>query len=131
VVRQAGWLIAKHKAIDALKRLHSRQTEIKDISFDELLKTRVAHKLFTFTDGYQPPSLNGTFRRLMRDSGLEKSDDGQNRTLYSLRHTYATLELIEKRTDIHTLSKQMGNSAAMLEKHYSKMTATMVADRLA
>ena len=99
--------------------------------FEQLLKERTAHKLFTFTDGYQPPSLNGTFRRLMRDSDLEKGEDGQNRTLYSLRHTYATLELIEKRTDIHTLSRQMGNGVAMLEKHYSKMTATMAADRLA
>jgi len=51
--------------------------------------------------------------------------------MYSLRHTYATLELIKKRTDIHTLSKQMGNSAAMLEKRYSKMTAMIAADRLA
>jgi integrase len=67
----------------------------------------------------------------MRDSGLEKSEDGQNRTLYSLRHTYATLELVEKRTDIHTLAKQMGNSAAMIERHYSKLTATMAAEMLA
>jgi len=76
-------------------------------------------------------SLNGTFRRLMRDCGLLKSNEGQTRTLYSLRHTYATLELIENRTDIHTLAKQMGNSALMIEKHYSKLTATMAADRLA
>ncbi len=43
-------------------------------------------------------------------------------TLYSLRHTYATLELLENKTDIHTLAKQMGNSAAMIERHYSKLT---------
>ena len=49
----------------------------------------------------------------------------------SLRHTYATLELLNKGTDIHTLSKQMGNSAAMIERHYSKLTATMAADKLA
>ena len=67
----------------------------------------------------------------MRDSGLEKTADGQNRTLYSFRHTYATLELLKNSTDIHTLSKQMGNSAAMIERHYSKLTATMAADRLA
>jgi integrase len=125
------WLIAKHRAADVLRRLHCRQNDIKDISFDELLKTRVPHKLFRFSNGYQPPSLNGTFRRLMRDSGLEKNNEGQTLTLYSLRHTYATLELIENRTDLHTLAKQMGNSAAMIEKHYSKMTATMAADRLA
>jgi integrase len=41
------------------------------------------------------------------------------------------LELLENKTDIHTLSKQMGNSAAMIDRHYSKLTATMAADRLA
>ncbi|MFM8666569.1 MAG: integrase, partial [Betaproteobacteria bacterium] len=56
---------------------------------------------------------------------------GQNRTLYSLRHTYATLELLRGAVDIHTLSRQMGNSAAMIERHYSKLTATMAAERLA
>jgi integrase len=65
------------------------------------------------------------------DTGLLKNEDGQNRTLYSLRNTYATYELLRGGTDIHTLSKQMGNSAAMIERHYSKLTATMAADRLA
>jgi hypothetical protein len=51
----------------------------------------VPHKLFRFNGGYQPPSLNGTFKRLMRDTGLLKNEDGQNGTLYSLRHTYASL----------------------------------------
>lgn len=62
--------------------------------------------------------------------GLMKSADGQNRTLYSLRHTYATLALLEG-MDIHTRAKQMGNSAAMIERHYSKLTATMAAEGLA
>jgi integrase len=56
---------------------------------------------------------------------------GDNRTLYSLRHTYATMETLRSEIDIDTLSKQMGNSAAMIERHYSKLTATMAADRLA
>ncbi len=96
-----------------------------------MFATRVSHKLFRLSDGYQPVSLNGTFRRLMRDTGLLKNSEGQTRTLYSLRHTYATLELLKNSTDIHTLSKQMGNSAAMIERHYSKLTATMAAGRLA
>ena len=50
--------------------------------------------------------VNGTFRRLMRDSGHLKTAEGQNRTLYSLRHTYATLELLRGEMDIHTLSPQ-------------------------
>jgi integrase len=125
------WLIAKHKALEALQRLHQRQADIANIEFEDLFKTRISYKLFRISKNYQPPSLNGTFRRLMRDSGLLKSKEEQTRTLYSLRHTYATLELIENRTDIHTLAKQMGNSATMIEKHYSKLTATMAAERLA
>ena len=125
------WLIAKHRAVDVLKRLYARQTDLKHISFNDLFAERVPHLLFRFADGYQPPSMNGTFRRLMRDTGLLKNTEGQTRTLYSLRHTYATFELLRHSTDIHTLSKQMGNSAAMLEKHYSKLTATMAAERLA
>jgi integrase len=70
-------LIAKHKAVEALKRLHARQNDIKHIDFEELLKTRAPYKLFRFSDGYQPPSLNGIFRRLMRDCGLEKNNEEQ------------------------------------------------------
>ena len=61
----------------------------------------------------------------MRDSGLEKNTEGQTRTLYSLRHTYATFELLNNKTDIHTLSKQMGNSIAGCR------TRTRSADRTA
>ena len=125
------WLIAKHRAVDVLKRIHARQDDIKDIAFEDLFATRVPHLLFRYSDGHQPHSFVGTFRRLMRDSGLLKDTEGQTRTLYSLRHTYATLELLNNSTDIHTLSKQMGNSAAMIERHYSKLTATMAADKLA
>jgi integrase len=125
------WLIAKHRAVAVLERLHGRQRALATQSFETTLKERVTRRVFTFSDGYQPPSLNGTFRRLMRDSGLLKTAEGQNRTLYSLRHTYATLEMLRGGVDIHTLSKQMGNSAAMIERHYSKLTATMAAERLA
>jgi integrase len=125
------WLIAKHRAVDVLRRLHARQTDIKHMDFEDVLKTRTPQLLFRINNGYQPPSMNGTFKRLMRDTGLLKNTEGQTRTLYSLRHTYATLELLNNSTDIHTLSKQMGNSAAMIEKHYSKLTATMAADKLA
>ena len=125
------WLIAKHKAVDVLKRIHARQRDICQLSFETTMESRVPHLLFRFSDGHQPHSLVGTFRRLMRDSGLALDANGDNRTLYSLRHTYATLEMLRGEVDIHTLSKQMGNSAAMIERHYSKLTATMAAERLA
>jgi integrase len=70
------------------------------------------------------------FRRLLRHAELLTNNSGATRTLYSLRHTYATAELLAT-TDIHTLAKQMGTSVTMLERHYSKLTATLAAGKLA
>ena len=63
-------------------------------------------------------------------SCMRVDSGGQHRTLYSLRHTYATFALASG-IDIHTLARQMGTSVNMIERHYSKMTATMAAERLA
>ena len=67
----------------------------------------------------------------LRGSVRLANDSGKTRALYILRHTYATLQLLHGDVDLHTLSRQMGNSAAMLERHYSKLTATMAAEKLA
>ena len=124
------WLIAKHECVEALRRLHQNQPDISAMEFDEVIASKFEHKLFRFEDGTQPYEFTHVFARLMDESGLLKSTMGTNRTLYSLRHTYATNELLAG-TDIHTLSKQMGTSVLMLERHYSKMTATMAAAKLA
>ena len=34
-------------------------------------------------------------------------------------------------TEIHTLARQMGTGVLMLERHYSELTATLAADKLA
>ena len=119
------FIIAKHTALSILKLLWARQKAILDISSEGIFVSGLKQPVFAFCSGHQPPSLNGTFRRLMRDSGLLEVSDGQARTLYSLRHTYATLELLENGMDIHTSSRQMGNSAAIIEQCYSKFTEIM------
>ena len=123
-------LIAKHRAMDVLRRLHDRHTDIAELSFETTLTTSVTQKLFRTSTGYKQPSLNGTFRRLMRDTAFLVDVEGETRTLYSLRQNNATMELFNNKTSIHALSRQMGNSAAMLERQYSKLTAAMAADRL-
>jgi integrase len=124
------WLIAKHRAAAVFERLAARQKDLEGKSFETLLESPINLPVFRFSDGYRPHSLNAAFTRLMKQSGLLKGTDGQNRTLYSLRHTYATMELLAG-TDIHTLAKQLGNSAQMIEQYYSKLTATLAAERLA
>jgi integrase len=66
----------------------------------------------------------------MEESGLLEDHTGRKRTLYSLRHTYATFALAEG-IDIHTLARQMGTSVGMIERHYSKLTPMMSAEKLA
>jgi hypothetical protein len=125
-----GRLISKNRAVEVLQRPHARQADVVEMSFEALVQNRVPKKLFRFTNGYQPHSLNGTFRRLVSDSRLNNNEQGQTGLLYSLRRKCAILQLLHSNSDIHTLSKQMGNSAAMIERHYSKLTATMAADKL-
>jgi integrase len=124
------WLIAKHEARAALERLQQRQSKLKLITFDELLSSRVKDPVFVTSSGYQPHRIDGTFRRLLRDCGLEIGETGQRRTLYSLRHTYATQELLTNTISIHTLAKQIGTSVPMIERYYSKVTPANTAETL-
>ena len=55
---------------------------------------------------------------------------GEPRTLYSLRHTNSTMELLAG-NDTHTLARQIGTIVLMLEIHYSKFTEAMEAKKLA
>jgi len=125
-------LIAKHNVRETFERLISRDDLFRGKDLDTVLAEKHDVYLFKYSNGTQPKSFHTTFIWLMKASGLLKDTaTGQNRTLYSLRHTYATLALTDGAMDVHTLAKQMGTSVGMIEKHYSKLTATMAADRLA
>ena len=92
--------------------------------------SKVDEYVFRTRDGSRVKDWHGAFEILMKESGLLYDIEDQRRTLYSLRHTYATFELM-KGTDIHLLAKQMGTSIGMIEKHYSHLTLRMSAEILA
>jgi integrase len=126
------WLIARHETIPIIDRIRQRTAGMEELTLDQVLAQKRTEWLFALPGGERPYDYVHAFRRLMKASGLEKDPSGtQNRTLYSLRHTYATLSLIENNMDIHTLAKQMGTSIQMIEQHYSKLTPTLNAAKLA
>ena len=87
--------------------------------------------MFALSNGMTTDNLRGTFRIFLKQFGLLKDPrTAQNRTLYSLRHTYATFALADG-VPIHTLAKQMGTSVGMIERHYSKLTPMLSAEKLA
>ena len=72
-------------------------------------------------------SLNRAFNALLADLDLKTGSDGKTRTLGSFRHYYATRDL-KRGVSSHVMSKQMGNSTAMLDMHYSKVSPILNAE---
>ena len=112
-----------------LKRLQNRFTELADLTDKELYK----HKEFVFRLGngnfVKHERLAKNFKLFLQKYDLLENTAGEERSLYSLRHTYATFALIDG-TDMETLAVQMGTSISMLERHYSKLKPYMKASKL-
>ena len=121
--------IGRAGTIDYLKRIHARTDAIKDTDFYEMLKQKLDLPVFCLPDGTVTEHLRQTFKAFLKHAGLLKCPKtGQDRTLYSLRHTYATFALVNDGMDIHALAKQMGTPIGMIERHYSHLTPRMKKD---
>lgn len=107
-----------------LKAIRPRFEELKDLSEDVLFKQD--EYVFRTREGRVPnhQRLTKSFKLLLRWLGIEKDAHGNTRTLYSLRHTYATSGLVQDMI-METLAAQMGTSRPMIERHYSKLRPEM------
>ncbi|OJI95024.1 site-specific recombinase XerD [Planktotalea frisia] len=124
-------IICRSGTINYLKRIHERSEDIRHIQFEDLLKQRVDLPVFRLPDGTVSKNIHQTFRKFLTDTELITCPrTGQNRTLYSLRHTYATFALLNDGMDIHALAVQMGTSIGMIERHYSHLTPRLKKDML-
>jgi integrase len=70
------------------------------------------------------------FRKALEECGLLEDDIGRQRSLYCLRHSYATNQLIYQKVSIYTLAEQMGTSVQMIERHYGHLTPELAVDEL-
>ena len=124
-------IICRSGTLNYLKRIHERSEDIRHIPFEDLLKQRIDLPVFRLPDGTVSKNIHQTFRKFVTDAGLITCPrTGQNRTLYSLRHTYATFALLNDGMDIHALAIQMGTSIGMIERHYSHLTPRLKKDML-
>jgi integrase len=124
--------IARHNTETYLRRIQERTPNIAQLTFDALLKKKLNQKVFVLEDGTETKSLAGTFRILMRESGLDKDrETKEKRSLYSLRHTYAHMSILNESMDVYTLAKQMGTSVKMIEQHYGHLKPAQKADVIA
>lgn len=127
-------LVARHNCVTYLKRIHARTEAIKHMTFQQLLEAKLDLPVFVLPDGSQTNNLRQTFKAMLKEKELNllicpRTD--KQRTLYSLRHTYATFNLTYgKDPNVSLLATQMGTSSAMIEKHYNHLLARLRAPEL-
>ncbi len=80
-------------------------------------KPDMTEPIFCHPNGKQIGSYKKEFENLLDECGLRQDKDGNNRTLYSLRHTYATMRINE--VPIYQLAVNMGAGVEMIEQYYS------------
>ena len=60
-----------------------------------------------------------TFDALLAGCGLLHTKQGEKRTITSLRHFYATRQLVHGNVDVFRLAENMGTSTEQIKNHYS------------
>ena len=112
-----------------LKRIHDLRIEELTSEENPQPKLDPESLVFCHRDGTEIGSFKKSFAALLKSAKVERDTHGQVRTLYSLRHTYATFRL---QNGVHqfTLAKNMGTSVAMLEQYYGHTSNIAAADEL-
>lgn len=82
--------------------------------------------VFCHKDGTAIHTMKTGFRSLLKFAGIPIERNGGARTIYSLRHFYATMRLSHD-TSPFLLARQMGTSVEMLEKFYGQTVSSQLA----
>ena len=121
--------IARDRVVDFLWRQAQLNTGITAGDFDALISSKLDAPVFTtrLSETVTVHNLNRAFNALLDELDLKTGADGRTRTLYSWRHFYATQDL-ERGVTTHALSRQLGNSTEMIDRHYSKYSPLLNAE---
>ena len=100
---------------------------IYDLRVEELTDTPPTDEvIFCHKDGSPIQSMKTAFNSLLKFAEVPIERNGGSRTIYSLRHFYATMRLSND-TSPFLLAKQMGTSVEMLEKFYGQTVSSELA----
>ena len=121
--------IARDRVVDFLWRQAQLNPRITAGDFDALILSKLDAPVFTtsLSATVTVHNLNRAFNALLDELDLKTGADGRTRTLYSWRHFYATQDL-ERGVTTHALSRQLGNSTEMIDRHYSKYSPLLNAE---
>jgi integrase len=125
-------VIARHSTAYYLNRLRCRTAAWAEGSFEDFLKQRKDDYVFRVDKKDMTGAFSKIFTRFLdRFELLHDTKTNKKRTLYSLRHYYATMALTFERMSIYTLAKHMGTSVLMIEQHYGHVLLRKKAHQIA
>ncbi|WP_152414467.1 tyrosine-type recombinase/integrase [Blastomonas sp. AAP53] len=111
------------------KRIHDLRVEELTVEGKPKPKIDPNSLVFCHKDGTEIGTFKKSFAALMKRAGVERDSYGNLRSLYSLRHTYATF-CLQHGVAVYTLAKNMGTSVAMIEQYYGHTTNVASASEL-
>ena len=107
-----------------LERIKDRFEDLRELSLEECFKREEYIFRFPSTDKVvKQEILTKNFKALLKRCDLLKDEFGNDRVLYSLRHTYASRRRFEGMS-FDDLALQMGTSVKLLEDVYSHFETT-------
>ena len=125
------------KGKTGIRDVVARTSDVKGY-FDRIWELRCAELgekpskdgfIFCHKDGKPIHNFKKGYSALLDAAGVALDNQGQKRSLYSLRHTYATFRLHEG-VNQYALARNMGTSVQMLETFYGHTTNRTMATEL-
>lgn len=120
------------RAVRYLKRIHQQNPKIKHLKFEDLIAQGIDEYVFRIDGRDKTTDFGRMFKLVLQSSSLlkDKRTDTE-RSLYSLRHVYATMTLTNTNISTYLLAKHMGTSQQMIERHYGHVDMRKKAGEIA
>lgn len=120
----------RHSVARYLQRIQETDDEINHLTFNQLITKGVDKFVFRKDKIDMATNFGRMFVRLLKKADLlvDKRTD-KKRTLYCLRHYYATQMLTRSDVTAYQLAEHMGTSIGMIKAHYGHLDLLMVADK--
>lgn len=114
-----------------LKEIIDRNYHDPKITLKTLTESNDEGYVFRTRSGTEPSSFNHLFDRYLAEHNLlNDRNTGKKRVFYSLRSAHATAVMNLDQVPIRDLSKQLGNSVEMIQKHYDRATGDAIVDNV-
>ncbi len=114
-----------------LNEIIERNYHNSEITLKTLTEKNDEGYVFRTRSGKEPSSFNHLFDRYLEEHNLlNDRNTGKKRVFYSLRSAHATAVMNLDKVPIRDLSKQLGNSVEIIQKHYDRATGDAIVENV-